>query len=172
MALDPEFVADCPYGPGGLIIDDVLEVDEAASRVVVRMPAHADLPLTREQRAHPIRHPRHISGGLMVHMTGMCGFVHAYYVLGLRHADGWIGYGGRIYSARYLALAPMGEPLVLDCRATKVRQRASQVFARYEFRFTQGDTVVYESDQAAMWMLIDEEAERAKRAEGNPSEST
>ena len=29
----------------------------------------------------------------MVHLTGMLGFMHAYYVLGLRHADGWIGYG-------------------------------------------------------------------------------
>jgi len=27
----------------------------------------------------------------MVHVTGMLGFAHAYFVLGLRHADGWIG---------------------------------------------------------------------------------
>ncbi|MBK6575131.1 MAG: hypothetical protein IPG17_02805 [Sandaracinaceae bacterium] len=82
MALDPAFVADCPYGPGGLLLDDILSIDRDAGRVVARMPAHAELPLTREQRAHPVRHPQHVSGGLMVHMTGMMGFVHAYHVLG------------------------------------------------------------------------------------------
>lgn len=156
MPLDPEFVADCPYGPGGLLIDEVIEIDPEGSRVVVRMPTHADLPLTREQRAHPVRHPRHVSGGLMVHMTGMVGFVHAYYVLGLRHADGWIGYGGRIHSAKFRALAPPGEPLHLECTATRLRRGARRVVARYALRFTQGDTLVYEGDQTAMWMRVDE----------------
>jgi hypothetical protein len=154
MALDPAFVADCPYGPGGLLLSDLLEVDQDAGRVVASMPAHADLPLTREQRAHPVRHPQHVSGGLMVHMTGMMGFVHAYYVLGLRHADGWIGYGGRIYEARFLALGHMGDPLTLSCTATRVRRGAARAFCRYKFEFTQGDTVVYRSDQAAMWMNV------------------
>src|SRR4051812_18737387 len=27
--LDPDFVADSPYGPGGLLIDDITEVDRA-----------------------------------------------------------------------------------------------------------------------------------------------
>ena len=53
------------------------------------MPTIYAFPLTRAQRAHPVFHPRHVSGGLMVHMTGMVAFVHAYYVLDLRHADGW-----------------------------------------------------------------------------------
>ncbi len=156
MPLDEAFVQDCPYGPGGLLIDELLSVDEEASRVRVRMPTHADLPLTREQRAHPVRHPRHVSGGLMVHMTGMVGFVHAYYVLGLRHHQGWIGYGGRIYKARYLALAAPGEPLILDGRAIRVRRGDTKVFVRYEFEFTQGDKVVYDSEQSAMWMRVDE----------------
>lgn len=160
MPLDPEFVADCPYGPGGLLIDEVLEVDREAGRVLARMPVHAELPLTREQRAHPLRHPRHVSGGLMVHMTGMLGFVHAYYVLDLRHAEGWIGYGGRIYGARYLALADMDAPLFLEATSTKMRRGASQIFVRYDFRFTQREKVVYESDQSAMWMMISDAAER------------
>ena len=155
MPLDPAFVEDCPYGPGGLLIDEILQIDEAESRVVVRMPTHDALPLTREQRAHPIRHPRHVSGGLIVHMTGMVGFVHAYYVLGLRHADGWIGYGGRIYDARYLALASPGEPMILDGRATKVRCGQSRAFVRYEFVFTQGESRIYQSEQAAMWTRIE-----------------
>ncbi|MBK6811895.1 MAG: hypothetical protein IPG81_24005 [Sandaracinaceae bacterium] len=156
MALDPAFVADCPYGPGGLLLDDILSIDRDAGRVVARMPAHAELPLTREQRAHPVRHPQHVSGGLMVHMTGMMGFVHAYHVLGLRHADGWIGYGGRIYEARFLALGHMGTPLTLSCTATRVRRGEARAFCRYDFEFTQGSTVVYRSDQAAMWLKTGE----------------
>src|SRR5690242_6557890 len=74
MPLDPAFVADCLYGPGGLLIDEILAVDAERNFVSVRMPTYDDLPLTREQRAHPVRHPRHVSGGLMVHMTGMVGY--------------------------------------------------------------------------------------------------
>lgn len=154
MALDPAFADDCPYGPGGLLIDDVVEVDIDRSRVVARMPTHDDLPLTREQRAHPLRHPQHVSGGLMVHMTGMVAFVHAYYVFGLRHSDGWIGYGGRVHSARFRAMATPGEPLLLECTATQTRRSASKILGRYDFAFTQAGKLVYEGDQTALWLKI------------------
>jgi 3-hydroxymyristoyl/3-hydroxydecanoyl-(acyl carrier protein) dehydratase len=154
MPLDADFVADCPYGPEGLLLDDVVEIDREAGRVVARMPTHDDLPLTREQRAHPLFHPRHVSGGLMVHMTGMVAFVHSYYVLDLRHRDGWIGYGGRIHGARFKALAKPGPPLLLACTAKQLRQTAKQVLARYAFSFTQEGTLVYEGDQTALWMRI------------------
>ena len=71
MALDPDFVADCAYGPGGILIDEIVSIDKERGHVVAHMPTHDDLPITREQRAHPVFHPRHVSGGLMVHMTGM-----------------------------------------------------------------------------------------------------
>jgi hypothetical protein len=152
--LSPDFVADCPYGPGGLLLDALLHVDREAGVVVARMPTHDELPLTREQRAHPVRHPRHVSGGLMVHMTGMVAFVHAYYVLDLRHADGWIGYGGRIHAARFKALARPGAPLELECRATQLRRTPTSVLGRYDFRFTQAGTLVYEGDQTALWQRV------------------
>ncbi len=154
MPLDPDFVADCPYGPGGLLLDEILEIDAARSLVRARMPTHAELPLTREQRVHEVRHPRHVSGGLMVHMTGMMGFAHAYYVLGLKHADGWIGYGAKINAARFKTLAKPGDPLLLECRATQVRKMSASVFARYEFRFLQNDALVYEGDQTAIWSKV------------------
>jgi 3-hydroxymyristoyl/3-hydroxydecanoyl-(acyl carrier protein) dehydratase len=119
------------------------------------MPTYDDLPLTREQRVHPERHPRHVSGGLMVHMTGMVAFLHAYYVLDLRHADGWIGYGGRIHSARFKALARPGEPMELECKATQVRQTPKSVLGRYDFRFLQAGTLVYEGDQTALWSKVE-----------------
>ena len=48
----------------------------------------------------------------------------------------------------------MGPPLDLELRATKVRERETQVFGRYEFRFTQDETLIYQGDQAAMWMKV------------------
>ena len=163
MALDPDFVADCPYGPGGMLLDDIVLVDEATSTLRARMPTHDALPLTREQRAHPTRHPRHVSGGLMVHMTGMVAFAHAYFLLGLRHKDGWIGYGGRIYDARFRALARPGEAMILECTATQVRRGSRGVFARYVFAFTQGQTLVYTGEQSAMWTRVGDEP-----ADGGP----
>ncbi|HEX7667768.1 MAG TPA: hypothetical protein VF407_24745 [Polyangiaceae bacterium] len=157
MKLDPEFVADCAYGPGGLLLDEILEIDAPNQRVVATMPTHDDLPLTREQRAHPRFHPRHVAGGLMIHVTGMVGFVHAYYVLGLRHKDGWIGYGAKINSARFKALAPPGEKLVIECHAKQLRQTPKSVLARYDFVFKQKDVVVYEGDQTAFWTKIEPE---------------
>lgn len=152
MPLDPAFVADCPYGPGGLLIDDIVVIDPAQELIVATMPTSDELPLTREQRVHPTRHPRHVSGGLMVHMTGMVAFAHAYYLHGLRHADGWIGYGARIHAARFHALAVPGDPLRLECRANQLRKGTKNVLARYGFKFFQNDKLVYEGDQTAMWM--------------------
>lgn len=154
MPLDADFVEDCPYGPEGLLLDEILTVDRDAGRVAARMPTSDELPLTRTQRAHPVFHPRHVSGGLMVHMTGMIGFVHAYYVLDLRHHEGWIGYGGRIHGARFKALAKPGEPMVLECTHKQLRRTPENVLARYDFRFTQAGTLVYEGDQTALWMKI------------------
>jgi 3-hydroxymyristoyl/3-hydroxydecanoyl-(acyl carrier protein) dehydratase len=155
MPLDPAFVADCFYD--SLLIDEILEVDRGQSFVRARMPTHADLPLTNTQRVHPVRHPRHVSGALMVHMTGMMGFAHAYYVLDLRHADGWVGYGVRIDKARFVALAPPGEPLVLECRATQVRKGSQRTLGKYSFKFTQSDKLVYESEQTALWVKVPED---------------
>jgi hypothetical protein len=158
--LDPAFVADCPYAPEAILFDEVLETDSGKGLVVARMPTHPGLPFTASQRAHPERHPLHVSGAVMVHVTGMLGFAHAYFVLGLRHADGWIGYGTHIHSARYGRLATIGPPLVLECRATQVRRIRGSIYVRYAFRFEQEGEVVYESDQGAVWR-------RAAGVEGN-----
>jgi hypothetical protein len=149
--LDPHFVADCPYAPEAILFDEILELDREAGRLVARMPTHDRLPLTDLQRAHPVRHPRHVSGALMVHVTAMRGFAHAYFVLGLRHAEGWIGYGTHIHAARYGTLATIGPPLLLECRATRVRRIRGSVYVRYAFRFEQEGALVYESEQGAVW---------------------
>jgi len=155
MPLEPEFLDDCPYMPEGLFVDDILEVDrEGFGRVVLSAPTHEALPLTSTQRAHPERHPRHVAGGLIVHLTGIAGFAHAYYVMGLRHREGWIGYGAKVNQARFSNLARIGEPLVIDCRATQVRKGSARILARYDFVFTQADTEVYRGDQTAFFMKV------------------
>lgn len=154
MALDPAFVADCPYGPGGLLIDDIVRVDREASVVVATMPTSAELPLTRDQRAHPERHPRHVSGALMIHVTGMLGFAHAYYVLDLRHADGWTGYGTHIHDGRFRRMGRIGPPLELTCTATQVRKIRGSIVARYRFRFAQDGDVVYEGEHTALFTRV------------------
>lgn len=154
MPLDPAFVADCPYLEPGLLIDEIVSVDREASSVVARMPTRADLPFTRDQRAHPERHPRHVNGGVIVHATGIIGFVHAYHVLDLRHADGWIGYGTHIHAGRFRSMGTIGSPLLLACRATSVRRIKGAIVARYDLRFTQDDAVVYEGDHGAIWSRI------------------
>jgi hypothetical protein len=160
MVLDPAFVADCPYAPEAMLLDDILEVDTAASRVRVRMPTHADLPITRDQRAHPERHPRHVSGGLMIHMTGIVGFAHAYYVLGLRHADGWIGYGTHIHSGRFRKMGAIGVPLVLEATATSVRKIRGAIVARYQLDFSQDGASVYQGEHSAIFTQVLERTER------------
>jgi hypothetical protein len=161
MALDPVFIADCPYGPDAQLIDEVIAVDREASLVVARMPTHENLPLTRDQRAHPVRHPRHVSGALMIHATGIMGFVHGFYVLDMRHADGWIGYGTHIHDAKFRKMGEMGAPLRLECQAKTIRRFKGNVFARYAFRFLQAGELVYESEQSAMWMRTGETARAA-----------
>src|SRR5687768_11935984 len=135
MSLDPDLVRDCLYDESGLFFDEVLAIDRERSAVRLRMPTHADLPLTRSQRIDPERHPRHVSGGLMVHMSAMVGFVHAYYCLDVRRADGWVGYGAIIHKVRYPQLARIGEPLELEGRATQVKRGASRLVIRYAFLF-------------------------------------
>lgn len=152
--LDPGFVADCPYAAEAILFDEILEIDREAGRVVARMPTHPQLPFTALQRAHPERHPRHVSGAVMVHATAMLGFAHAYFVLGLRHAEGWIGYGTHIDAARYGRLARIGPPLLLDCRATQVRRIRGSIYVRYAFRFEQDGGVVYQSQQGAVWHRV------------------
>ena len=154
MALEPAFLADCPYLPSGLLIDEIVSIDRDTSTLVARAATHADMPLTRDQRVDPARHPRHVNGGLMIHMTGMVGFAHAYYLLDLRHADGWIGYGTHVHGCRFRRMGTIGSPIVLSCRATQVRRIRGTIVARYDLRFTQDDQTIFEGDQSAIWTRI------------------
>jgi hypothetical protein len=149
-----EFLADLPYDPAVLMFDKLLELDPEKSRVVCRMPTDRPIPLTDRQRVHPLRHPRHVAGGALVHATGMLGFVHAYFLLGLRHGEGWIGYGTHIHLATFRKLVPPGAPIECTCVATKHRPGRKRHLVRYSFEFVHEGDVCYEGDQSAMWSLV------------------
>ena len=153
-SFDESFLADLPYDPEVLLFDELLAVDRGAGKVTCRMPTLETLPFTRHQRAHPVRHPRHVAGAVLIHATGMLGFVHAYYVLDLRHREGWVGYGTRIHSAAFRKLVPPGTPIVAECTATNVRSGKSRYVVKYQFHFEHEGETCYEGEQTAMWMNV------------------
>lgn len=148
---DDAFLRDLPYDPAALLFDELCEVDRERSLVRCRMPTHAGLPLTAAQRTHELRHPRHVAGGLIIHATGMLGFVHAYYVLGLRHADGWIGYGTHIHRAVFRRLIRVGEPVEASCQAIRSRIGTRRHFLRYRLEMRLRGALCYEGVQSAVW---------------------
>ncbi len=155
MLLDPEFIEDCPYGPEAIFFDELVELDREHNSIQLRMPTHETLALTKHQRVHPTRHPRHVNGGLMVHITGVVAMAHVYFLHNLRHRDGWIGYGALIKQARYPNMATIGDPLLLNAQATRMRGGGDKRVIVYDFRFTQNDQPVFESTQTAMFLRIE-----------------
>jgi hypothetical protein len=152
---DPEFLADLPYDPEVLFFDELSAIDREKSLVRCRMPTSDSLPITRSQRVHPLHHPRHVAGAIMVHASGMLGFVHAYHLLGLRHRDGWIGYGTHIHRVVFRKLVAPGAPIDATCEATRTRAGKQRYFVRYRFEFRHEGQVCYEGDQTAVWMRVD-----------------
>ena len=84
----------------------------------------------------------------------------AYHVLGLRHSEGWIGYGGRIYEARFLALGDRSQfHFALDNVEGKAGDykvpialwlRADGSVERFELQGSAGDTQTDEQLKQAM----------------------
>lgn len=151
---EPDFLADLPYDPEVLLFDELLSIDLGESRVACRMPTDRPMPFTTSQRADPLRHPRHVAGAALIHATGMIGFVHAYYVLGLRHREGWIGYGTHIHRGVFRKLVEPGSPIEASCQATRIRSGKTRQFVRYKLEFRHEGALCYEGDQTAVWMLV------------------
>lgn len=152
---DAAFMEDLPYDPEVLFLDELTALDRDQSMVACTIPTSEQMLLTRSQRAHPIYHPRHVAGAILVHATGMLGFVHAYHVLGLRHKEGWIGYGTHIHKAVFRKLVTPGEPISAVCRATRTRSGKQRYFVRYAFELRHEGALCYESEQTAVWLRMD-----------------
>lgn len=152
---EPAFLADIPYDPSVLFLDRIESVDREASRIVCRMPTLQPMPFTDHQRVHPAKHPRHVGGAVMVQVTANLGFVHAYHLEGLRHAEGWIGYGAIIEKARFRKLVQPGEPMFCSITQKRARRGKGRLYSVYRFEFRHEGDVAYESEQSAMWLKIE-----------------
>lgn len=157
-AFSQEFLDDVFYDPAVLFFDRIVEIDREASRVVCSMSTVQPMPFTDHQRVHPVKHPKHVGGAVMIQLTGNLGFIHAYHLEGLRHAEGWTGFGTHIKSAVFRKLVRPGEaPLVCACTQTKVRRGKGRIFSIYKFEFRHEGDLAFESEQAAMWMKVEGE---------------
>jgi 3-hydroxymyristoyl/3-hydroxydecanoyl-(acyl carrier protein) dehydratase len=149
---DQDFLDDSPYDPSVLLLDRILELDREGNLVRCRMPTEPPDPFTSAQRSDPVRHPAHVAGAALIQATASLGFVHAYYLLGLRHREGgWIGYGTRIQKAVFRKLVTPGTPIEATCIATRVRLGEKQHVVRYRFDFRADGDRCYESEQTAFW---------------------
>jgi hypothetical protein len=148
---DQDFLDDSPYDPSVLLLDRLIELDPRRGLVRCRMPTAPSDPFTAAQRNDPVRHPPHVSGAAILQATASLGFVHAYYLLGLRHRDGWIGYGTHIHRAVFRQLISPGTPVDATCVATRIREEADRYAIRYRFDFRADGRRCYEGDQTAFW---------------------
>jgi hypothetical protein len=151
-SFDRDFLDDSPYDPSVLLLDRLLELDPQRSMVRCRMPTWPSDPFTLAQRTHPVRHPAHVSGAAILQATASLGFVHAYYLLGLRHREGWIGYGTHIHRAVFRRLITPGVPVEATCIATRIRPDDDRYAVRYRFDFRAEGRRCYEGDQSAFWL--------------------
>jgi hypothetical protein len=151
-AFDNEFLADSRYDPAVLLLASCL----SSTRSAIWSTWPPD-PFTAAQRTHPVRHPAHVSGAAIVQATASLGFVHAYYLLGLRHREGWIGYSTHIHRAVFRQLVTPGTPVDATCVATRIRRDGDRYAIRYRFDFRAEGKRVYEGDQTAFWLRTEGE---------------
>jgi hypothetical protein len=148
-----DFLDDSPYDPSVLLLDQLLELDPQQSLVRCRMATDPPDPFSAAQRNHPVRHPPHVSGAAILQATGSLGLVHAYYLMGLRHRDGWIGYGTHIHGAVFRQLISPETPVAASCIATRIREDDGRYAIPYRFDFRADGRRCYEGDQTAFWFL-------------------
>jgi hypothetical protein len=149
--LPQELLDDMLYEPGPYMARELLEIDPERSLVRLSFGSDASQPVTSSQRVDST-HPAHVAGALLVHLTGAAGFVHAYYLLGLRHRDGWVGYGTHIHRAVFRKLITPGEDFEMSCQATRIRPGRNRYMVRYDLEVRSDGGRCYQGDQSAAWM--------------------
>jgi hypothetical protein len=150
-SFDGQILDDLPYDQSVLLLDFLARA--RPSRAVWCAVA---CRRSRSTRSPPLSARtrcviRHVPGAAIIQATASLGFVHVYYLLGLRHREGWIGYGTHIHKAIFRQLMTPGAPVEATCVATRVRPGKDRYAIRYRFEF-RGDSVRYfDGDQTAFW---------------------
>lgn len=139
------------YEDAAILVDELLEADEEARRLVARLDTRRPLPFGDLQRVRD-GHPRHLAGGDILMATAALGSLHAWLFHGVRWEDGWVGFGSRIHRGDFRRLARVGPSLELRCREARSRRGAGRLVIRYEFDFSQRGETVYVGDQTAIFL--------------------
>ena len=154
MAIPSDFAQECMYRQPWWFVHDVLELDEAANRVVAVMDTTQLGDQVAMQHLWPGHEP-HVPAAVMVQATGVLGNLHAAYVLGLRPTQGWVGYGTKVENARFPAMGRIGPPVTMTLEARRVRKVRGRYFIDYVFTYEQDGEQIYCSEQSAVWFQSD-----------------
>jgi hypothetical protein len=146
-----EVLDDMLYEPEPYLLREILEIDAEKSLVRLRFGSDVAQPITSSQRVDEA-HPAHVAGALLVHLTGAAGYVHAYYLLGLRKRDGWVGFGTHIHRAVFRKLVTPGADLEMTCVATRIRRGKERWMVRYDLEVHSDGARCYQGDQTAAWL--------------------
>ena len=139
------------YREEAFFVDEVLRIDREKRSIEAVLDTTRPLPFAAAQRVDA-HHPAHVSAPELLMVTGSLGCMHAWFFHGCRWDEGWAGFGNRIHRADFRKLALIGPPLRLESHETRTRVGPKRVVIRYEFRFWQGDALVYHGDQSAMFV--------------------
>jgi hypothetical protein len=144
------FLDSLLYEEDAFLIDEVVKLDSEARAITARMDTTRPLPFSRLQRASDI-HPLHVAASDLLMLTGNLGFLHAWFFHSCRFDEGWAGFGNRIHRADFKNLARIGPPLRLESSESRTRVGEKRVMMRMDFQFFQGDVLVYQGDQSAIF---------------------
>ena len=139
------------YREEAFLVDEILRLDPVAREIAALLDTTRPLPFAAQQRTDD-NHPAHVAAGEILMATGGLGCMHAWFFHGCYWDEGWVGFGNRIHRADFKAIARIGPPLRLESRETRARAGSRRVVLRYEFRFWQEETLVYQGDQTAMFL--------------------
>ena len=151
MPLPELFQRESLYLEEAWFLDDVLELDKDAGRIVASLETERLDGLVHAQRPWDGRHAQHLPGAVAVQMTGTLGNLHAVMIMGLLPSEGWVGYGTGIKRARFPSVGVIGPPVIATAQALRCRQVRGTWFLEYDFEFSQEERSVYESQQTAAW---------------------
>lgn len=96
-------------------------------------------------------HVAHVPAAVMIQITATLANLHTVYALGHRVSQGWVGYGTHVKSARFPSFGEIGPALDVELVVKRLRRLHGKIFAEYQFTYTQGERVVYQSEQSAIW---------------------
>ncbi len=150
MPLPEDFGEEALYAPEAWFLDDIVEMNDDATQVIARLDTTRLGALVGAQRPWP-GHAKHLPGAVAIQMTGTLGNLHAFYGLGLRPSEGWVGHGVAIRSARFTRLGRIGPDVIAKMTVTRVRNLRGQYFVSYQFELEQEGESLYRSEQTAVW---------------------